>query len=158
MVKALFPGSFDPLTAGHLDLVERGLRMCSELTVGVFHNPDKGGLFSIDERLALLRTCLPEDPRLRIETFEGLVVEYCKSQGIQLVLRGLRNPQDFGYEFQMACTNHQLAPEVETVFLAAAPRWASTSSSLIKDIARHGGDVSAFVPEAVARGLRQKFS
>ncbi len=158
---ALFPGSFDPPTRGHLDLVSRGLAVFDSVTVAIAQNIDKqpaSQMFSPEERVALWRECLDEraaDASLSVCTFSGLVVDFCRERGHDVILRGLRNGVDFQYEFQMALTNRQLSG-VETVFLLASPENAFVSSSLIRDVVRHGGDVTAFVPDPVARALRER--
>jgi len=150
---ALYPGSFDPVTFGHLDIVRRGLAMFGELTVAVATNVGKSAVFDLDERLALLRASVPSSDRLQIVAFDGLVVDYCREHGHPVILRGLRNGSDLDYEYQMANTNAQLADGVETVFLLASAEHSHLSSSLIKEVARFGGDVSSFVPKAVATSL-----
>jgi len=156
MVRALFPGSFDPVTLGHLDLVKRGLAMFESLAVGVAENISKASDFTLDERVEMLRDCLPTSPNLTVCTFSGLVVDFCRDQGYGVILRGLRSSSDFEYEFQMAQTNRQLAAAVETMLLMTDPSCSFISSSLIKDIARNDGDVSAFVPAAVVRRLQER--
>jgi pantetheine-phosphate adenylyltransferase len=156
MAHALFPGSFDPVTFGHVDLVERGLALFARLTIGVARNSEKRGVFAVEERVALLRDCLPEDPRLEVCSFDGLVVDYARSRGITAILRGLRTVKDFEYEYQMALTNRELAPAIQTVFLMSSHHHSFVSSTLIKEIAASGGDVTAFVPAPVLAGLRQK--
>ncbi len=153
---ALYPGSFDPVTFGHLEIVRRGLAVFGELTIAVASNLSKSAVFDLDQRLALLRECVPSSDCLHIEAFDGLVVDYCRDHGHSVVLRGLRNGSDLDYEYQMANTNGVLAKDIETVFLMATPEFSHLSSSLIRDIARFGGDVSAFVPEVVATRLRQR--
>lgn len=150
---ALYPGSFDPVTFGHLDIVQRGLAMFGELTVAVATNVGKSAVFDLEERLDLLRASVPSSDQLRIVAFEGLVVDYCREHGHSVILRGLRNGSDLDYEYQMANTNAELADDIETVFLMASAEHSHLSSSLIKEIARFGGDVSSFVPEAVATSL-----
>ena len=156
MVQVLFPGSFDPVTLGHVDLIERGLARFDSLTVAVAENISKQAVFSLEERVALLKQSLPASPKLHICTFDGLVVDFCRREGHGLILRGLRSGLDFEYENQMAQTNRRLAPDVDTICLMTSPEFACVSSSLIKDIARNGGDVTAFVPEPVARVLNER--
>ena len=156
MVRALFPGSFDPITLGLVDLVERGLAMFESLTIAVASNSAKRGVFSLDERLELIRGALPSDPRLETCVFDGLVVDYCRKHGIGAILRGLRTVSDFEYEYQMALTNRSMAPDVETVFVMPSVQNSFISSTLIKEIARHGGDISKFVPAVVAEQLSAK--
>jgi pantetheine-phosphate adenylyltransferase len=156
MVSALYPGSFDPVTRGHLDLVERALPLFDHLTVAVALNSQKQPTFTADERVELLREVLPQDPRLSVTTFRGLVVDFCKSQGIGAILRGVRTVSDFEYEYQMALTNRHLAPGIETVFVMPSVQYSYVSSSLIREIVRNGGDVSSFLPPPVERRLRER--
>jgi len=150
---ALYPGSFDPVTFGHLEIVRRGLAVFGELTVAVASNLGKTAVFDLEERLALLRESLPDAAGLHVVAFDGLVVDYCREHGHGVIVRGLRNASDLDYEYQMANTNAQLADEIETVFLMAGSEHAHLSSSLIKEIARFGGDLAAFVPPTVATKL-----
>lgn len=156
MVSALYPGSFDPVTFGHLDLVERALPLFDSLTVAVAVNSSKSGTFSFEERVELLRQVLPQDPRLSVTTFSGLVVDFCRQRGIGAVLRGLRTVSDFEYEYQMALTNRHLAPAIETVFVMPSVQFSYVSSSLIREIVKNGGDVSSFLPPPVERRLRER--
>jgi len=158
MVRAPFPGSFDPVTLGHLDLVHRGLDMFESLTLGVARNISKQAVFSLEERVEMLEECLPDSPTLSVITVSGLMVDFCREQGYGVIVRGLRSSSDFEYEFQMAQTNRQLDSSVETVLMMTSPNCSFISSSLIKDIARNNGDVSSFVPESVARRLKQSLS
>ena len=158
MVHALFPGSFDPVTLGHLDIVSRGLAVFQRLTVGVAQNIDKRGVFSLEERVAMLRECLPDTDRIDVCSFDGLVVDFCVARGIPALLRGIRSGVDFEYEYQMSTTNRTIEPRVETVFLITSPAFSFVSSSLIKDIAKNGGDVTSFVPESVARRLAERLA
>lgn len=156
MVRVLYPGSFDPVTRGHIDLVERALILFDSVTVAVALNTAKTPVFTPHERLEMLREVLPESPHLQVTTFGGLVVDYCKREGYQAILRGLRTVSDFEYEYQMALNNRHLNPEVETVFMMPSAKYSFLSSSLIKEIVRHGGDVSDFLPESVTARLRAR--
>lgn len=156
MVSALYPGSFDPVTYGHLDLVARALPLFDHLTVAVARNSSKVPTFTFEERVELLREALPKDARLSITGFSGLVVDFCRQHRIGAVLRGLRTVSDFEYEYQMALTNRQLAPDIETVFVMPSAQYSYVSSSLIREIVRNGGDVAAFLPPAVERRLRTR--
>ena len=156
MVSALYPGSFDPVTRGHIDLVERALPLFDRLTVAVATNSSKSPLLPIEERIELLQAALPKDSRLAVTTFSGLVVEFCKKQGIGAILRGVRTVSDFEYEYQMALTNRHLESRIETVFVMPSVQYSYVSSSLIKEIVRNGGDVSSFVPPLVEQRLQQK--
>lgn len=154
MVRALYPGSFDPVTRGHLDLVERALGLFDSVTVAVAKNSSKDCVFDVDERISLLREVLPDG--VEVISFAGLVVEYCQREGYALILRGLRTVADFEYEYQMALTNRHLASTVETVFVMPSAEYAFTSSSLIKDVLRNGGDVSSFLPKVIEEKLRER--
>ena len=156
MRRAVYPGTFDPVTYGHLDLIERGSTLFDELLVAVSEHPDKQPLLTLAERAALVREAVEPYPNVRVETFTGLTVEFLRARGVRLILRGIRTMSDFEYESQMALTNRQLAPEVETLFLLANPRFAHLSSRLLREVSARGGDVSAFVPPHVARLLKEK--
>lgn len=154
MVRALYPGSFDPVTLGHLDLVARARRMFDSVTVAVARNSSKNPVFTVEERIELLRAELPAD--VEVVGFSELVVEFAAREGYDAILRGLRNIGDFEFEYQMALTNRHLKPDIETVFVMPSHAYSYVSSSLIKDIVRYGGDVSSFVPERVAAAMREK--
>ena len=154
MVRALYPGSFDPVTLGHLDLVARARRMFDSVTVAVARNSSKNPVFSVEERIDLLRAELPGD--VEVVGFSELVVEFAAREGYDAILRGLRNIGDFEFEYQMALTNRHLKPDIETVFVMPSHAYSYVSSSLIKDIVRFGGDVSSFVPARVAAAMRAK--
>jgi pantetheine-phosphate adenylyltransferase len=154
---AVYPGSFDPVTNGHLDIIERGLDIFDEIIVAILHNPGKQGLFNIKERLGLLRVCLADEPRITLDTFDGLLVDYVVSRNAQAILRGMRATSDFEYEFQMALMNRRLNRDIQTVFLMTGLRWIFTSSSIIKEASQFGGNVDGMVPPAVAEKLQQKF-
>ena len=154
MVRALYPGSFDPVTLGHLDLVARARRMFDSVTVAVARNSSKNPVFSVEERIELLRAELPGD--VEVVGFSELVVEFAAREGYDAILRGPRNIGDFEFEYQMALTNRHLAPDIETVFVMPSHAYSYVSSSLIKDIVRFGGDVSSFVPARVAAAMRAK--
>ena len=151
----VFPGTFDPLTNGHLDVIQRGRQLFDELIVAVGTNPDKQTLFSQDERLALIQEVLVDYPDVRVETFAGLTVDFARSVGAEAILRGIRNSSDLQFEFQVALTNRAVGA-IETVFIMTSPDFAFTSSSLIKQIASMNGDVSALVPPAIAKAMRAK--
>ena len=154
---ALYPGSFDPLTKGHEDLVRRSLALADQVIVAIARNSAKQPLFSVDERLVLLREALGPDERISIQSFDGLLAEFAKRVGASVIVRGLRAVSDFEYEFQMALMNRQLHPSLETVFLVPAVDLTYLSSSLVRDVARFGGDVRPFVHPAVAAALTQRF-
>jgi pantetheine-phosphate adenylyltransferase len=155
--RAVCPGSFDPVTNGHLDVIGRASRLYDEVVVAVLINQSKLGLFTIDERMAMLREVTASYGNVRVESFQGLLVEYCKANHIPVVVKGLRAVSDFDYELQQAQMNHGLAG-VETMFLATNPLYSFLSSSLIKDVAKYGGDVSAHVPEAVRLRLVERLA
>jgi len=155
---AIYPGTFDPITNGHLDLVRRALPLFDRLIVAVGQNPGKLPLFDVHERVALAREILGEIENVEIATFAGLLAEFAKDQGAVAIIRGLRAVSDFEFEFQMALMNRRLAPAIETVYLMPNEKYTYLSSALIKDVARHGGDVSRFVPELVAQALSKKFA
>jgi pantetheine-phosphate adenylyltransferase len=154
---AVYPGSFDPPTRGHEDLVRRSLALADRLVVAVAVNPLKQPLFSVDERLEMLRTAVGDDPRVSFEAFDGLLADFAKKIGASIIVRGLRAVSDFEYEFQMALMNRQLHPSLETVFLVPAVDLTYLSSSLVREVARFGGDVRPMVHAAVAHALAKRF-
>ncbi len=148
---AVYAGSFDPPTNGHIDIIRRGAALCDRLVVAVAGNPRKASLFTADERVEILRELLADEPRVEVDRIDGLLVEYAVQRGAtMIILRGLRAVADFEYEFQMACMNHHLAPSVETVFLMTAQEYFYVSSSLVKEVASFGGDVTPFLPPLAA--------
>ena len=157
MTTALCPGSFDPPTNGHIDVVERAARHFDRVVVAVIVNPSKRPLFSARERTELLEAALRHVANAEIASFDGLLVEFARRRGVGVVLKGLRAVSDFEYELQMAQMNSELAPGLDTVFLSATPSWAFLSSSLVKEVARNGGAVDAYVPPGVARALADRF-
>jgi pantetheine-phosphate adenylyltransferase len=154
---AIYPGSFDPVTNGHLDLIHRGLKIFDRVIVAILKNPQKKFLFSIDERMEMLRASLNGLPLVEIDAFDGLLVDYAAQRGASAVLRGLRALSDFEYEFQLALMNRRLNREIQTVFLMTGMRWIYTSSSIIKEAAQFGGDVKGMVPSVVHERLIAKF-
>jgi pantetheine-phosphate adenylyltransferase len=154
---AIYPGSFDPLTKGHEDLIRRSLSLADRVVVAVAVNSSKQPLFPVAERLALLQAAVGDDPRVAFESFDGLLAEFAKKVGASIVVRGLRAVSDFEYEFQMALMNRQLHPSLETVFLVPAVDLTYLSSSLVREVARYGGDVSALVHPAVAAALARRY-
>jgi pantetheine-phosphate adenylyltransferase len=153
-VIAIYPGSFDPLTNGHLDLIERGARIFDELVVAILHNPGKTPLFSVEERLEMLRECTVGRTNVRVESFEGLLVDYARQSKAQVVLRGVRAVSDYEYELQMAWMNRQLDSTLETVFMMPAGAYPYLSSKLVREIASLGGAISGMVPPSVEERLR----
>ena len=152
MRRAVCPGSFDPVTNGHVDVIGRAAALYDELVVAVLVNPGKAGLFTVDERMALLRDAVADVPNVTVDSFQGLLVDYCRSKDIPVIVKGLRAVSDFEYELQMAQMNRELAG-VETLFVPTAPQVGHLSSSLVKQIATFGGDVSGLVPKAVNERL-----
>ena len=153
----VYPGSFDPLTNGHLSLIHRALKMFDHLVVGVAYNPKKQPLFSVEERIALIRQAVDDDPRVEIESFEGLLVDYARRRKVKLILRGLRAVSDFEYELQMANMNRTLDSEIETVFVMTGEDYFYISSHIVREVASLGGDVSNLVPPGVLAKLRERF-
>ena len=154
---AVCPGSFDPVTNGHLDVFVRAASMADEVVVAVLINQTKAGLFTIEERMEILREVVAPYPNIRIDSFHGLLVDYCRDHGISAIVKGLRAVSDFDYELQMAQMNYRLA-DVETMFIATNPLYSFLSSSLVKEVAKFGGDVEGLVPEAVSERLRARLS
>ncbi|MGE4169191.1 MAG: pantetheine-phosphate adenylyltransferase [Candidatus Margulisiibacteriota bacterium] len=157
MKKALYPGSFDPITNGHVDIVKRACRQFDQLILGVIHNPAKTPLFSVEERITLIREVFKDQPNITVEGFQGLLVDFAKQQEVFTIVRGLRAVSDFDYEFQMALTNRELCPEVDTVFFMTDIQYAYLSSSVVRQVAQYKGDVRAFLPAPVEAALRKKF-
>lgn len=156
--KAIYPGSFDPVTLGHLDIIQRALSLFDELTVLIAANPGKSSLFSVEERIAMMKRAVKGLKRVRVESFSGLTVDFAKSLKANILIRGLRAISDFDYEFQMALTNRKLAGKVDTVFLMPSESYFYVSSRLIKEIAAHGGDISSYVPPFVKSKVVEKLS
>ncbi len=158
MRKAVYPGTFDPVTNGHLDLIERGSRLFAEVIVLVAGNPGKTPLFTAEERVELIRAEIADYGNVSVDTAGGLTVEYVRQAGFDTILRGIRTTTDFVSEHQMAMTNRALAPEIETVFMMPDEKWAYLSSSLIREVVISGGDVSRFVPASVNTALARKLA
>ena len=146
MRRAIYPGSFDPVTFGHQDIIERSSAIFDELIVGVLNNSAKNSLFSLDERVSMLRELTKDIPNVKVDSFDGLLVDYMKTCGATIIVRGLRAVTDFEYELQIAQTNHVENPEVETVFLTTNLKYSYLSSSVVREFAAYGGDISKFVP------------
>jgi pantetheine-phosphate adenylyltransferase len=156
---AVYPGSFDPITNGHLDIIERGLKLFDKIIVAILYNPNKKSLFSVEERLELLHLTMADfNHRVEVDSFDGLLVEYASRRGAHAILRGMRAVSDFEYEFQLALMNRKLNREVQTVFLMTGLRWIFTSSSIIKEAAKFGGDIADMVPPVVHRRLAEKMA
>ena len=154
---AIYPGSFDPITNGHLDVIERGSRMVERLVVSVLGNAGKQPLFSVDERIGMLREAVAPFANVEVAAFDGLLVDFAFERGASLILRGIRAISDYELEWQMALMNRRLRPRIETVFLMAREEYSFISSHLVKEVARLGGDVSSMVPPAVNRRLQERF-
>jgi len=157
-VNALYPGTFDPPTNGHVDLIQRGAKLFDHLTVAVLNNPGKDPLFTVEERVEMLREATAGIGNVSVATFDGLMVEFARQQGATAVLRGIRAISDYEHEFQMALMNRRLAPEVETVFLQPAGRYSFVSSRMVKEVFSFGGDVSGLVPPNVLKRLRARIN
>jgi pantetheine-phosphate adenylyltransferase len=158
VITALYPGSFDPLTHGHLDIVDRAARIFDRVMIAVLENPSKQPLFKTDERVSMIRAALGERPSVEVSTFDGLTIDYARKVGARVIVRGLRAVSDFESEFQMALMNRRLEPDVTTVFIPTSLRHLFLSSSLIKELAEFGGDISDFVPANVVGPLKQRLS
>lgn len=154
--RAVYPGTFDPVTYGHIDLIQRGLATFKEVVVGVAVDPGKETLFPVEERVSLLKAATRRLKHVEIKPFDGLAVAFARAQGARVILRGLRMLSDFEYEFQMALTNRKLAPDVETVFMMPSAEYAYLSSRLIKEAAKLGADLTGFVPPIVGKRLKDK--
>jgi pantetheine-phosphate adenylyltransferase len=157
-VNAIYPGTFDPPTNGHLDLITRGSRIFSHLTVAILINPVKNPLFTVEERVEMLTEATSPLTNVSVATFDGLMVDFAKRQGAAAVLRGIRAISDYEHEFQMALMNRRLAPEIETVFLQPAGRYSFVSSRMVKEVFSFGGDITGLVPPNVLKRLRQRIS
>ena len=156
MLRAIYPGSFDPVTYGHLDIIKRSSKIVDQLIVGVLNNNAKNPLFSVEERVKMLKEVTKDLDNVKIVPFNGLLIDFARVQEADVVIRGLRAITDFEYELQMSQTNHKLEPSVETMFLTTSIEYSYLSSTTVKEIAAFGGDISQFVPEAVARELQKK--
>ena len=153
---ALYPGSFDPPTNGHLDILARARRLADRVVIAILENDEKTPLFSVPERLAMIREIVGEDRGVEVRSFTGLLVDFARESGASLIVRGLRAVSDYEYELQMALMNRRLAPTIETVFLMAKEEYSYVSSRLVKEVARLGGDLTGLVPEPVRRRLSDK--
>lgn len=156
MLRAVYPGSFDPVTNGHLDIIRRCRCLADELIVGVLNNKAKTPLFSVEERVKMLKEMTKNMTGVKVVPFEGLLVDFAKEMSAGIVVRGLRAVTDFEYELQMAQTNNKLSPELETVFLTTSLEYSYLSSTIVKEVAAFGGDISQFVPETIERRIQEK--
>lgn len=154
---AVYPGSFDPITNGHLDIVHRALEFVDELVIAILINPEKKAFFPVQERMRLIQSVIPKNDRIQIDQFDGLLVEYARKKGARMILRGLRAVTDFDYEFQMALMNRRLEPQIETIFLVPAEQYTYVSSRLVKEIASLGGTIRGLVPPEVEKKVIRKF-
>ena len=157
MKRAITPGTFDPITYGHLDVITRAAQLVDEVVVAVAASPGKSPLFSLEERTELAREATKHLKNVRVEPFDGLLVDFAREQGASVIVKGLRAITDFEYEFQMAALNYQLANELETVFIMSPPQYMYLSSSIVRELARLGSPVDQFVPPCVATALERKF-
>lgn len=156
-LKAVCPGSFDPITNGHLDIVERAAQLFPSVVVGVLENPSKKPLFSLEERVNLIRTAVKHLKNVEVECFSGLLVDFTRRVGSNLIVKGLRAISDFEIEFQMALNNKRMSPEIETIFMMTKNEYSFLSSSMVKEIIQFGGDISGLVPPIVETALRKKY-
>ena len=158
MTTAIYPGSFDPLTFGHVDVIERSARLFDHVIVSILTNAQKAALFTVEERIEIMREILkPRFPNVDVDVFHGLLVDYARQKQAQVIVRGIRAVTDFEYEFQMALMNRRLAPGIETVFMMPAENYSYLSSRLVKEIAELGGSVAGLVPDSVEKRLKQRF-
>jgi pantetheine-phosphate adenylyltransferase len=155
---AIYPGSFDPLTNGHLAIIQRGLKVFDRLVVAVANNPQKSPMFTVDERKAMIAGAVGDDARVEVDSFDALLVDYVRRKGVHTVLRGLRAVSDFEFEFQIANMNRHLLPDLETVFVMTGEDYFFVSARIVREVATFGGDVSAFVPPNVLEMLRRKLA
>ncbi|MEE8638267.1 MAG: pantetheine-phosphate adenylyltransferase [Candidatus Margulisiibacteriota bacterium] len=155
MKVAIYPGSFDPVTNGHIDIIQRAGQLFDKVIVAVIRNPEKKPEFSLDQRVEMLKNSLAEYKNAAVESFDGLLVNYAREKNANIIVRGLRAVSDFDYEFQMALTNRKMAPEIETLFFMTDYRYSYLSSSFVKQIARLGGDITELVPAPVAKKLKK---
>lgn len=154
---AIYPGSFDPLTLGHVDIIERGSALFDKIVVAVLRNIEKSPVFTLEERIEMLQEAFKDRPNVEADSFSGLLVDYTKSKGASAIVRGVRAISDFEYEFQMALMNRRLAPSIETVFMMPAEEYSYVSSRLVKEVAELGGSVTGLVPPGVERRLKKRF-
>ena len=157
MKRAIYPGSFDPLTLGHLDMIERSAKIVDELVIGVLNNRAKNSLFSLDERVSMIKEMTESMPNVTVASFDGLLVDYMKEINATIIVRGLRAVTDFEYELQIAQTNHVENPEVETIFLTTSLQYSYLSSTIVKEFASYGGDISKFVPARFIDRIYEKY-
>ena len=158
MKTAIYPGSFDPVTYGHLDIIKRASRLVDRVIIGIIPNSSKSPLFSVEERLERIKECIKDIDNVEVTSFEGLTINFAKQNDADVIIRGLRAVTDFEYEMQLAQANKTVAPEIETVFYVTSSQYSFLSSSIVRDVAKYGGDNSMFVPDIVVKKLKEKFS
>lgn len=158
MKRAIYPGSFDPITFGHLDIIERSSKIVDELVIGVLHNSAKNSLFSLDERVSMIKETTKNLPNVKVGSFDGLLVDYMKEIDASIIIRGLRAVTDFEYELQIAQTNHVQNEDIETIFLTTNLKYSYLSSTIVKEFASYGGDISKFVPEQFINRIYDKYN
>ena len=158
MKRAIYPGSFDPLTFGHLDMIERSSKIVDELHVSVLRNSAKNPLFSTDERVSMIEEMTSHLPNVKVTAFDGLLVDYAGKIGANIIVRGLRAVTDFEYELQISQTNRIVNPDIDTIFLTTSLQYAYLSSTIVKEVASYNGDISKFVPEGIARKVYEKYN
>ena len=158
MKRAIYPGSFDPVTNGHVDIILRSSKIVDKLIVGVLNNSAKKSLFSVEERVSMLKELTKDLPNVEVTSFDGLLVDYMREIDASIIVRGLRAVTDFEYELQMSQTNHIIAPDIDTIFLTTNLNYAYLSSSVVKEVARYGGDISKFVAPEVRRQVLEKYN
>lgn len=154
----IYPGSFDPITLGHLDVIKRSAKLMDELIIGVLDNSAKTPLFTADERVELIRLVIGDMPNVKVEAFHGLTVEFAKKRNANVIIRGLRAVSDFEYELQVGQINHKLNPEIDTIFLNTSEAYSYLSSSIVKEIASYNGDITQLVPEAIVDSVYEKYN
>lgn len=157
MAKAVYPGSFDPITLGHLDVIQRAARATDKLIIGILRNTKKKPLFSLEERKSMITDCVKDMENVSVKVFDGMTVDFARENDANIIVRGLRAVSDFEYEMQMAQTNHTIDPRVDTIFFTTSLEYAFLSSTIVKEVGYYGKDVSHYVPEPVVRKLREKF-
>ena len=155
---AVYPGSFDPVTLGHIDIIQRTAKMFDKVIIGVLRNRSKSPLFTAEERVELLKQVTADIPNVEVQSFQGLLIDFVRQNQANVIVRGLRAITDFEYEIQMSQTNHKLEPEVETMFLTTNLKYSYLSSTIVREVAAFGGDISQFVPETVAKSIKEKMS
>ena len=156
MRKALYPGSFDPITNGHIDIINRASKLFDQVTIAIFDNPSKKPLFSFEERKNLIINVIAESEKIKIDSFQGLLVDYAEKKSLTTIIRGLRAVSDFDYEFQIALTNRRLKKNIDTIFFMTDEKFSYLSSSIVKQVMNYNGDISSFVPKIVEKELRRK--